>query len=163
MTDYDSTVYGICISTSITGSGTTAYPAGDRMFFITDKINGNETFLQKIKEVAGGNSYSNKDGKRTCVITLGDCPIVSGSSVFNTMIPKLKDEHRAGQGVLYFWIKTLSSGAPNWGAAANTLYIGYTAAGAETNYMSGYCTTFKWEIEGNLYWIKSLSFKECLV
>lgn len=163
MTDYDSTAYGICISTSITGSGTTAYPAGDRLFFITDKLTGNTQFMQKIKETAGGYSYSTKDGKMGHQVTFGDCIIVSGASVFNTIIPKLKDEHRAGQGVLYLWIKILSAGSPDWGAAANTLYIGYTAAGAETNYMSGYVTRFNWEIEGAIYWIKNLTFKECLV
>lgn len=162
MTDYDSALYGICISTSLTGSGTTAYPSGDRMFFITDKISGSTQFMQKLKQLAGGSSYSTKDGKMSHSISLNSCPIVSGYSVFNTMIPKLKDEHRSGQGVLYLWIKVLSAETANWADGDYTLFIGYSAAGAETNYMSGYCTTFQWEIEGGMYWIKTLTFQECL-
>ena len=162
MTDYDSTAYGICISTAITGSGTTAYPSGDRIFFLTDELDGDVNFMQKIKEIAGGNSYSTKDGKMSSTAQFARCPIVGKKTTFNTIIPKLKDEHRAGQGLLYLIIKDLSAGAPNWGNGDNTLFIGYTAAGAETNYMSGYCTNFKWKIKGPTYWIQTLNFKECL-
>jgi hypothetical protein len=162
MAEYDSNIYGICISTAKTGSGTTAYPDGDKWFIVSAKIGGNTTFMQKIKELAGGGSYSTKDGKMGSTVKLSDCPLVAGATTFNALIPFIKKKHRAAQGVLYFWIKTLSSGTPNWAAYANTLYIGMTAAGSETNYMSGYLTAFDWEIDGGMYWIKSANFKECL-
>jgi len=160
MTDYDSELYGICISTAKTGSGTTAYPSGDRVFFITDKINLPIQFLQKIKDVAGGYSYSTKDGKMSNSCKFGICILVGGKTAFNTIIPKIKDEHAAGQGLLYLFLKDLSAGNPNWGNGDNTLYIGYTA-GAETNYMSGFLLGLEPEIEGKTYWIKNLNFKEC--
>ena len=163
MTDYDSTAYGICISTAITGSGTTAYPSGDRMFFICEKVSLPIAFQQKIKDIAGGYSYSTKDGKMSMSTKFGLCILVGGRTIFNTMIPKLKDEHRAAGGLLYLFIKDLSAGTPKWENGDNTLFIGYTAAGAETNYMSGYLLGLEPEIDGGAYYLKNITFKECLV
>lgn len=163
MTDYDSTLYGICISTAKTGSGTTAYPSDNRWFIVTDKISGSEVFMSKIKQIAGGYSYALRDGKRSSSVKLGNCPIVGMSTAFNTIIPFVKAKHASGGTLLYIWIKVLSAGTPTWTNANDTLYIGMAVGGTTaTNYMSGYLTKFDWEIDGGMYWIKNAVFQESL-
>jgi hypothetical protein len=170
MTDYfgDST-WGICISTSISGSGSTAYPAGDRIFFVTNKIMGSEQFLQKIKQLAGGSSYSTKDGKRSTSITISEAPILGWGSTYTTpakafsvLIPYLKKKHVSGASPLYLWIKNLALGTPTWTETTNLLITGLTGTTTDLSYIKGYVTKFDWEIDGSMYWIKNLTFQESM-
>lgn len=161
MTDIGNTAFGVCLCIGITGSGTTAYPtaATDRMFLLTDEISGSDDFLQRIKQISGGNSFSSKDGKRKSTVQLSNCYIVK--STFNGTLQWFKTQHRAGKLPLYLILKDLSAGAPNWGNGNDTYQIGQDTSGNALNYLKCYVERVPWKIKGPSHWITSLGLIEC--
>lgn len=143
------------------GSETPNTSSGHTFYFVTVDTTIMDRFLQKIKETAGGNSYSTKDGKKTHEIRLGDCYIVKYSAytknteAFDAIRDQLLTLHRSGSNPLYLFVYN----------NIDLMYVtlSQNSSGQATKYMKGYITSMDWNLSsGGLYYLRNFQWKECL-
>ena len=157
MTTYGDTAYLVKISTA-QSSG----PSGDIVYLLASKVSGNDAFKMKIKNIPGGMSYSNKDGKRECVVRLSDCIVTkfggthtTNTLLFNAIKQFFQTKGKTGGAVLYLWLY-------------NSIDSDYVALGqnssvsAFTDYLTGHVVSLDWELVNGIYYIRNLVFQECL-
>jgi len=146
--------YGVIIS-SAQSSG----PSGDIVYLCAISASGMEKFMQKIKELTGGSSYSNRDGKYSADVTITDCYVVkhveaTNTAEFNTIMERFRDWHAAGDAPIYLWLYNFVD--------ADYIAIGHEGT-APKDYMTGFITDVQWDVaHGNLYKFKSIKFKRCI-
>jgi hypothetical protein len=128
--------------------------------FWTPKIKDIEEALMKIKQLSGGSSYSNKDGKRNWSIDLTDCYVVKNAQATPTAernaIKQFFRKHtKAGATAVYMFVYNE--------ADSTYLSLGAVASCATfTRYLKGYVTRYLDELSmGNLYKF-DLHMQECL-
>lgn len=160
MTTYGDTAYLVRISTAQAGSP--AAPSGDIVYLIASKVSGNDAFKMKIKNIPGGMSYSNKDGKRECMVRLSDCIVTKfGAHTTNTLLMNaikqfFQTQHKIGGSPLYLWVYN--------NVDSDYVALGQNAAvSAFTDYLKGYITSVDWEMVGSVYYFRSINFVECLI
>jgi len=148
------------VGSEVPGTGTSDWI----IFLVAKGISGSDKFMQKIKALSGGSSYSMKDGKVEPSAVVSDVYIVkytgganpsTNTAAFNYIRQKFRSIHRSGQSPVYLWVKNLTDNV--------YVQLSQNTSGAATNYMKGYCDAIGWELkQGNMYYFKQLNFKESL-
>ena len=162
MTDYGDSGAKIQISTTYTGSAGSETPTGSIFYFWAVSWRKLRKALMKIKELAGGNSYSNKDGKRTVDVTFKDWVVVPWSTYNNTEAYNACED--------FFAIQTKTGASPCYLFVLNEvdntyLKLGHNAAcTSQTRYLKGYALEQESaQNQGNIYMYPAIKFKECLL
>ena len=164
VTNYGDTAnYTIRITTVIDhAGGTSAHPnetTTETLYMICEGIKGSDQGHDGIKDIAGGSSFSSRNGKHNYSITLTNGYIVKFgaytkcTTAFNAIQNWIKSKQRAGVAPLYMIITHI--------ADATDLSLSQSTAGAEQNYMTGYLQDVQWEA-GILFKWNSAKFKECI-
>ncbi len=164
MATYGDTDFYISLSSAIgTGSGGIhdgeAIPSGDIVYLFSDKLGGNDKFMQKIKNLAMGTNYSNKNGKYKPSVRLDTCIIIKqtqadNTAEFNAQVTQIRKWHKAASNPIYLTIFS-ETDERNIALGVNP------STGAPIDYLKGYVTDFGWDVKGNIYYIKGLSFTAC--
>jgi len=150
-------VAGMIISSAENGGA----PSGDIIRLVGEMAGGQDNPGQKVTAVAGGTSYSTRDGKYTIKINFTNVIVIDGESAasntaeFNNILTLIRDWHVAGHAPFYIWVYSFVD--------TDYVKIGY-AGGAETDYLKGFVDQngLNWEIKkGNVYFFKALSFVGC--
>ena len=161
MTNYGDTGYYISLSSAI--AGTPSAPSGVIVYLFSDQIGGTDKFMQKIKNLAMGTNYSNKNGKYKPSVRMNDCIIVKSSpsgtddntDEFNKQVTQIRKWHQVASNPIYLIVSSETDSNRNIALGINP------STGAAIDYLKGYVTDFSWDVKGNVYHIKGLSFTAC--
>lgn len=155
--------YGQIDGALIISTGNTSnIPSDDIIYFYCQSIQGQEAFMQNISVIPGGYSFGSKDGKRSATLQFQNLYVVKWGAIstfteaFNLIQEALRDWHTLGSDPLYLWLYNRTESAYvnlGWDPTTNT----------ELRYLEGYITAYSWGVQGgNIYILKSMTFKECL-
>ncbi|MHA1748392.1 MAG: hypothetical protein ACTSYF_07070 [Promethearchaeota archaeon] len=165
MTDYgNSDNYGAIISTSFAGSGETATPDGDKIYFLAKRQKGHFQNKSPINRYMGGISISYKTGERNKSNTLYNCWVVKYSSYdntqsFNAIFKKIQTLNKMGGSPVYLFMINFNDNPPN----GRYIILGSdSSVSTFTSYLKGYPTMADWELKGGKYYIPYLKFEESL-
>ena len=160
MTNYGDTSAKMIISSGNAGS----IPSGNIWYFWTPEVGGSYQAMMKIKQLAGGSSYSNRDGKRNWSIDLKDCYVVknTGATIteeFNLIIAFLQTATKAGAAPCYLWLRNTVDN----GTDSGYLHLGNNAAcSSATHEIKGYVTSYNWKMMPGAMYKFDIKFQECL-
>ena len=151
----------IAISSTVTGAGAATKPSGTRVILWVPNKDFKESYdaMQKIKNMSLGMSYSNKDGKKKDGNIISTAYIIkhgaygTNTEAFNAAVNQMRAFQKSGASPVYLL-------AAN-GIDDKTICLSTTNAGVAVYYLKGYIKSFDWEIDGNIYIIKNLSWQEC--
>ena len=164
MVDYGGTYSAtnfIAIGTTVSGAGDATKPDGTRVIlWVPNKeFKGSYDALQRIKNMALGMSYSNKNGKKKDGNIISTAYIIkhgayaTNTEAFNAAVNQLRAFQKGGASPAYL---VAANGIDN-----KTICLSTTNAGVAVYYLKGYVKSFDWEIDGNIYLIKNLQWVEC--
>jgi hypothetical protein len=155
----DSNVGGIILCTVTSGAAGSEVPDtanGETVYMIFKAGGIDDRFLQKIKEIAAGVCTASRDGKRGCSINCtggivvkwtGGVASATNTAGFNLVRQWILGKHDAGDAPFYLFMY-------------NFVDTTYVKLGYGTNYLKGYLSDFSTELkEGNVYYVKNLTFK----
>ncbi len=136
---------------------------GTLVYLVTPDIEGAYKNLMKWKEISGGSSYAMWDGKRDWPISNNDIfvakygAVSTNTEAFNQILNQFKAWTKIGASPIYLFFKNITDN--------KYLCLGANASCSEfNNYLKGGIQSFPWKIgEGNIYYFKSITFKETTI
>jgi len=134
----------------------------DVLYLVSPKVGGQNNFPSKINDMQQGISYGLKDGRRNFTVNLGKAFVKkfgdtynNNTKAFNKVKTWLCQHNMQSELPLYIFQKNFTD--DEW------LDLSLNLDGTPSRFMKGFVRGFGWELgAANVYYLKSITFKECL-